>query len=271
MPPAQAPARLPARLKATLNFARERRDDYVFSNYRPAWRTLETAPLAVDMHDARDLAEPPTLGREGFEIHTLPVADPDWENDDWVRAHYLPRVRRLVLRATGGAEALTYPGSWVYRDTGREGAAPAALYVHMDREYENCRQLVRNHFDEAVWSQYPRFEVINVWRSLTPPPQDYPLAFCDQRTNDRADWITCLTREPQLTEEMKHIVAVPNAGHRWYFFSDMTPDEVIVFRNYNDDEHAIPGCLHSAFHDESARDAVPRASFEARFYVFHHE
>ena len=264
-------AHAPARLKATLNFARERRDDYVFSNYHPAWRTLETTPHAVEMHDARDLTVPPTLAQEGFEIHRLPVAQPDWENNDWVQMHYVPRVQELVLKATGGDQALTFPGSWVYRNTGVESTAPAALYVHMDREYENCRQLVRNHFDEAVWSRYSRFEVINVWRSLTPPPQDYPLAFCDQRTNDRTDWITCLTREPQLAEEMKHTVAVSNEGHRWYFFSDMTPDEVVVFRNYNDDEHGVPGCLHTAFHDETVRDAVPRASFEIRFYVFYNE
>lgn len=254
---------------AVLNFAAERRQDYASSNFRPEWTTLKTVPHAVELHDARDLPVPPRLDREGFELHRLPVADPQWEDNDWVQSVYIPLARELVLAITGGACALTFPGSWVIRDTGRTGFAPAAQYVHMDREYGNCRLIVRNHFGEDVLRRYSRFEVVNVWRSLTPPPQDHPLALCDQRSVDRSDWAICETLEPNLKEPMAHTVSVHNPDNRWFWFSDMTPDEAIVFLNYNDDEHGPPACPHTAFHDPSARNAAPRASFELRFYVFY--
>ncbi len=201
--------------EALLNFAAEKRDDYASSNFRPEWTTLKTAAHAVEIHDARDLPEPPSLSREGFELLRLPVEDGQWEDQEWVEADYVPLVRERVLSVTGGACALTFPGSWVLRDTGRSGFAPAAQYVHMDRTYGNCRDIVRREFGQDMLERYLRFEVINVWRSLTPPPQDHPLALCDQRSIDRDDWMICKTLEPNFSEPMEHTVSVHNPDNRW--------------------------------------------------------
>jgi hypothetical protein len=254
---------------ATLQFAAERRNDYASSNFRPEWTTLETRAEAVEMHDARRLDPPARLDREGFELVRLPAPDPHWSQDDWVQSVYAPLAAQCVLDLTGATRALTFPSSWVLRDTAGKGFAPAAQYVHMDREQENCRALVRAHFGEDAVRAARNFEVINVWRPLTPPPQDVPLALCDQRTTDRDDWLVCQTLEPQLKEEMKHIVPLSNPSNRWYYFSNLTTDEAIVFRNYNDDVHGPAGCPHTAFHDDSVTASVPRASFEIRFYTFY--
>ena len=91
----------------------------------------------------------------------------------------------------------------------------------------------------------------------------------NQRTADRDDWAVCETLEPRLESRMAHTVAVHNPANRWCYYPDLDQQEVVVFRNYNDDVSGLPGCLHSAFRDPTAECAVPRASFEIRFYVFY--
>lgn len=256
-------------VQADINFIAWKMDSYVVSNYVPEWTTLETAPHRVEVHNARLLDPPASYHREGFELHRMAVENPRWEDDDWIMAHYLPRLKELALEITGGAEAVTFPGSWVIRDTGRKGAATAAAFAHMDRERENCREIIRSMVDEAIWSKYPRFEMVNFWRSLTPPPQDVPLAICDQRTTFREDWVIGETREPEMHFKVRHMASVYNPENRWYYYPDMTADELIVFRNYEDDENRQHGCLHGAFTDSTVTQAVPRASLETRIYVFH--
>lgn len=258
-------------MRVELNFAAERRDDYASSNFRPEWTTLELNAHTVEIHNARLFASPARLDREGFELHRLPFAGGDWESSEWVEESYVTHARKLVIDITKGIKALTFPGSWVLRDTGREGFAPAASYVHMDREYETCRELVRKKLGQKLAGEPGRFEMINVWRSLTPPPQDHGLVLCDQRTVDRNDWAVCETLEPRLEGRLTHTVSVHNPTNRWCYYPGLEQDEVIVFRSYNDNENGLPGCLHTAFRDPTVRNAVPRASFEIRFYVFHNE
>ncbi|MFC3173417.1 CmcJ/NvfI family oxidoreductase [Novosphingobium bradum] len=257
---------------AKLNFARDRRTDYAFSNFRPDWRTLQLTAHEVPMFDARDLPEPPTLAREGFELHKVPVTAPRWDDEEWIKGIYIPLLRDLVLERTGGVEAESFPGSWVYRDTVDDKRAPAAGHAHQDRERENARVYIRKNLGDAIVDRHKWFENINAWRALTPPPQDWPLAFCDQRTNDPADWLIVNVLEPGLVAsgtEIKHLVSLYNPNLKWYYFSNMQPDEVVLFRNYMDDPARPQGCMHTAFHDTAAVNPSPRASFELRLYVFH--
>ncbi len=57
--------------------------------------------------------------------------------------------------------------------------------------------------------------------------------------------------------------------HRWGYFSDMTPEEALVFLAYDSADQRVPGCPHSAFDDPTCpADAVPRISCEIRAYVY---
>jgi hypothetical protein len=52
---------------------------------------------------------------------------------------------------------------------------------------------------------------------------------------------------------------------RWYYFSDMQPDEVAVFKQWDTDGRRARWVPHSAFDDPTSRpDPVPRASIEVR-------
>jgi hypothetical protein len=102
---------------------------------------------------------------------------------------------------------------------------------------------------------------------------DTPLAVCDGRTVARADLVEAdgvydYGPEPWTLSEA-YIVRF-NPRHRWLYWRDMAPDELMIFRAYNWGPDFTPGLPHSAFHDPSVpEDAPPRISIEARaFAVF---
>ena len=60
-----------------------------------------------------------------------------------------------------------------------------------------------------------------------------------------------------------------NERHRWYSYSDMRPDEVLLFLGFDFAEPHLCGTMHSAFRDPECPKGVPgRASVEVRVFAF---
>jgi hypothetical protein len=115
-----------------------------------------------------------------------------------------------------------------------------------------------------------RYAVVQTWRCLTAPPQDFPLALIDRRTvavgelvpmrsiigapgEEKAYWSFSLGHDP---------------AHRWCYLSNMAQDEVLVFIGSERDTD-VPGIFHSSFDNTPAfPDAVPRVSCELRAFVY---
>jgi hypothetical protein len=113
-----------------------------------------------------------------------------------------------------------------------------------------------------------RFVHYNVWRAISAPPQDVPLAVCDARSisaNDliKADAVFDSPGQPEWSFE--GIVVAHDSAHRWHWFPDMTRDEALVFKTHDSDltrAHCVP---HVAFDDPSCGPQTPpRASIEMR-------
>jgi len=60
---------------------------------------------------------------------------------------------------------------------------------------------------------------------------------------------------------------VHNPGHKWYYFSNMNIDEVLVFKLYDsakDEGLKAWRVPHASFHNTAFKNAVPRESIEVR-------
>ncbi|KAJ3535230.1 hypothetical protein NM208_g7222 [Fusarium decemcellulare] len=74
------------------------------------------------------------------------------------------------------------------------------------------------------------FDLINVWRVLAGPNDDWPLAVCDYLSVDIEHDIT--TNDAlHLTRVGENWLLYRNQAHRWYYLSAMEEDDLIVFRN----------------------------------------
>ncbi len=109
----------------------------------------------------------------------------------------------------------------------------------------------------------------NVWRVLSPPPQDVPLALCAFPSIAEGDLLDCLAifDPPGGAPEWSfgNYVIQHNPAHRWYYFSDVTPGEAIVFKTSESDPERAQLMPHGAFDNPLAGpDAPPRISLEMR-------
>ena len=259
-----------AQTRVPLNFAGDRTNGGIWSNGTPEITTQTLHSHLVDFQDARRLASPPSVEVEGFQIADAPTGPYDWHDNDWVVKTYMPHCVDLVGRLTGAGYAAPVHNSILIRDTGDVRRAPAAQFVHIDQDREAAEaMLVTAAGDAGTVARYRRAAIFNVWRSLTPPPQDVPLALCDQRTSDEADWVVGKTIEPQVPYPIPYVSSVHNPGQSWYYFSGMGIDEALVFKNYDSDSGRSLGCLHAAFSLPGVpTGTVPRASAETRIAAF---
>jgi hypothetical protein len=192
-----------------------------------------------------------------------------------------PEIGELVRRLTR-APAVFLQQNWVFRGDDKEVATEAVNernrvttmkthgLLHADYyEQETAEALASMSMKAAGVTQRPRGRLlgINTWRSISPPPQDRPLALLDRRTLDAADFVPAVIEGPHA--KLNALRASYNQRHRFCWWSDMTPDEVLVFLQYEQGLGQTSTVMHTAFSDPRCPAGTPpRQSIEARGYVF---
>jgi hypothetical protein len=188
-----------------------------------------------------------------------------WTNDPTDVERYVAACCDLIRDVTGRP---TVPfGPPVRRGgapTGSELVAPRAHFVHLD----NSRMSAGGRVAATVEPQGLRAEnavIYNVWRSLTPPPQDIPLAVTDWRTIVPSDFVDGTTVERGGFAAPHLRLAASGTVPRWYYVPDLRIDEVLIFVGTDLDPSHPLGCAHSAFESPLVEDSeTPRESVEMR-------
>ncbi|MGH8148465.1 MAG: CmcJ/NvfI family oxidoreductase [Steroidobacteraceae bacterium] len=234
---------------------------------------LTLDPRVVRIEDARSWPVAPSLGTAGILLTRHRSAVSDFRRGQEVAELYPPEIERLILEHSG-ADAVVVNGTGVLRfgeksaDSGRLDNSRPARFIHVD-----CSDTAAATFAERsrpVRDARPvgRFAHYNIWRTFSGPPQDVPLALCDARTIEPRDLVPAdavfdVAGQPEWSFE--GLVVRFNPLHRWLYFSNMTRDEVIVFKT-NDSSRGEPSQVpHSAFDDPTCPPGgTPRSSIEMR-------
>lgn len=241
--------------------------------------TMVTEPgRMVWIENARGIAT--TLAREGFELvsHQSAVSDFDAiEEDPAVDRRYADEMADLLASVTGAARVVMLgPGKKRYgeratTELARLKNARPARYPHGDTTDASASALAVGFARGVLGVDLAEFDgwaVFNLWRAITPPPQDHPLAVCDARTigpDDRVP-VVAVTEERGLGElEFETTGYLANPEHRWCWFPDMTRDEVLVFVTHDSDPGRPHQVAHTAFTDPACPPGTPtRGSVEIR-------
>jgi len=240
--------------------------------------TMVTLPgREVVIADARGLDT--DLDREGFVLvpHVSGVADFDLvEEDPAVDARYVAEMTALLGELTGATTVVLLGGGKKrYGEQATDKLAPLrnakpARYPHADNTDGSAAQLARlvaAHVDGVDLAGAPRWAMYNLWRAVTPPPQDVPLAVCDARTVAPSDELTVTAHTLERAGIVRHETTSYryNPAHRWHWYPDMTKDEVLVFKAHDSDPARAGRVPHTAFTDPACPPGTPtRASVEAR-------
>ncbi|HLM18496.1 MAG TPA: CmcJ/NvfI family oxidoreductase [Acidimicrobiia bacterium] len=237
--------------------------------------TLPGQPMVITNGRGMDT----DLEREGFQLVRFPSAVADFHQlqlDPAVDAQYVEETAAMLADFTGAARVIMLGGGKKrYGESAVDQLAPLknakpARYPHADNTAASAQELA-NLFDMFVddfdLGAYARWAMYNVWRAITPPPQDFPLAVCDARSISPTDEVTVTAITAELTGDIVHdtMSYVHNPAHRWYYFPEMTIDEVIVFKSGDSDSSGAVRVPHTAFTDPTCPPGVPtRASVEMR-------
>lgn len=229
---------------------------------------VDIEPAPMPMHDAR--AAGTTIDREGFQIlrHTSVVTD--FADLDQVARIHMREIEELVQAATGADFVhVGAPGLLRFSEkSGRAGSlnnSMPARFAHIDISDKTAREFAARG---ANGRPYVRCAAYNVWRALSPPPQDVPLAFCDVRSLALSDLIEAeaVFDEPGKPEwSFEGLVVAHNPAHRWFYYPNMSIDEAVLFKTNDSDPARAHHVPHVAFDlPDCPVDASPRVSIEMR-------
>ena len=230
---------------------------------------LDIALIEMDVTDAR--ARAPTLDGAGFTLISHRSAVADFGDRPALEAIYRPEIVALVQQLSGADLVLVgSPGILRFSERSPQSGvldnSRPARFAHVDVSDATAAALAQRAAPPG--RPLARFVHYNIWRALSAPPQDVPLAVCDARSVAAADLIAAdaIFDSPGKPEwSFEGLVLAHAAVHRWYWFPDMHPDEALVFKTHDSDRtraHCVP---HVAFdHSAGPTHAAPRASIEMR-------
>jgi hypothetical protein len=262
-------------VEATLNYLAEMSERPGYYLYEPPpgtpWRNTKGDRRRLPIHDARDLAPAPSLDVEGFALVRLATRVDDLHDASAVRDRYYREVEHLVRDAAGATRVVAFDHnrrSATVAGRNAEGVQGPVRYAHNDYTERSAPQRVRDLLGaEADALLRRRFAVINVWKPIRGPVQGAPLAVCDARTIAPGDLVETDLRYEDRTGEVYSLRF--NPSHRWFYFSRMRADEVMLLKCFDSDRSRARFTAHSAFDEPAAPlDAPPRESIEVRTLAF---
>lgn len=222
-------------------------------------------PRSVSIDDLR--GQTTSLSREGFELvpHCTEVAD--FRSDEG-QATYAAEITRLILKHSG-ADRVAITGKALLRFAERSPHSGTlfnsmpARFIHIDVSDSTALTFALGAEPRAV----RRFAHYNVWRVLSPPPQDVPLALLDARTLAPSDLVRADAVFDRTDDEwsFEGLLVHHDRRHRWCYFYAMTKDEALIFKTCDSDATEPHAIAHTAFDDPTCPPGVePRVSVEIR-------
>lgn len=263
---------------ATLNYTVDNgiAPDYYFYEPDPG---VKLNPPGTDLremqiHDAWSIKASISADREGFEHHEFDPSFRHFHDDEAVKTAFYAQVIAFVKQHTGAARVLVFdhtirkrlPADLAVQTTVQR---PAVMLVHSDYTItsgpQRVRDLLPNEADDLLKR---RVAFYNVWKPLTRPVEELPLAMCDATTHVDGDLLRMNLKYRERTGEIYVMRHSPQ--HRWYYFSNMQADQALLLKTFDsltDGRARFMG--HTAFEDPTSRpDAQKRESIEVRTMAF---
>ncbi|MDX2270352.1 MAG: CmcJ/NvfI family oxidoreductase [Cyanobacteriota bacterium] len=230
----------------------------------------------IRIHNARHRIGDLSLDQQGFRLVEHYSKVNNFYDEAEVRGVYYPEAERLLQAVTGGTQVIVFDHNVRNIERAQRGESNAkepVRRIHNDftdkSGYSRARSELsaRNIKDpESLLKQ--RFAVINVWRPITDPVQDAPLAICDASSIAPNDWVASDLIYPNRVGET--FAVTYNPAHRWFYFPLQQRHEVTLIKCF-DAEARVQArfTAHTAFDDPTTPPHAPsRQSIELRAFVF---
>jgi hypothetical protein len=190
-------------------------------------------------------------------------------------AQYEQELCEYLKEASGAREVFPQVGGLLTRVSLRaetRGWARPAYHVHLDFTAQAVQQMLSNTLTahRRKLAPYRRHVLFQTWRAISPGPQDNPLAICDGSSVPVSDSVivdSIIGPEEIPGNRFDSRMCKYRSTHRWYYMSDMEPDDMLLFKGFDSDIPDAMNAMHSSFDNPLGQHGVPRRSIEARFFA----
>lgn len=233
-------------------------------------------PHQMAIHDGWSQANSFSLDREGFAFREFSAPFDRWDDDAAIHNEFYKTVTEFVRQTVGAKRVVIFDHTIRTKANAQQQTtehnttqrAPVML-VHCDYTPISgplrVRQILPNEADQLLTR---RVAFYNFWKPLRRRVEEKPLAMCDVTTSTAEDFITLKMHYREREGEIFVMRHAPK--HRWWYFPDMTPEQVVLLKTYDSETDGRARFVgHSAFdHPDTAPDVVPRESIEIRTIAF---
>ncbi|KAJ7149263.1 hypothetical protein C8R43DRAFT_1107754 [Mycena crocata] len=230
----------------------------------------------VEIQDLRGNEDAATLDMAGFQLYKHPARHTMFTDDAEIEKEYYPESIELIRRLTGASRVVPF-NHIVRRRHPNEIESPnkpqPVAQTHVDQTNNSAVASVHRNLpaEDVPELLKHRFQTINLWRPISHPAVDWPLALCDFRTVDPSkDVLPVALVYPDREGETLGVKYNPQ--HKWKYFSGVTPEELILFKCYDSlqDGSVALYAPHAGFSDPATPKGTPlRESIELRALVFY--
>ncbi|KAJ7779441.1 hypothetical protein DFH07DRAFT_1030257 [Mycena maculata] len=238
------------------------------TNY--ADRNYTSEVHSVEISNLRGNESVATLDTTGFQLFHHPAAHTAFNNDAEIEKEYYPESIELIKRLTGASRVVLFDHT-IRRRRPNESVRQA----HVDQTNDAAVARVHRHLpaEDVPELLKRRFQIINLWRPISHPAFDWPLALCDFRSVDPAvDVFPVAFKFPEPERKGETFGVKYNPNQRWTYFTGVAPEELILIKCYDSLQDGSVALFtpHTAFDDPATPKGSPlRESIELRALVFY--
>lgn len=223
----------------------------------------------ITISDMRGEQDRFSLDKNGFEIvHFSPDFDA-FEDDEAIKAHLYPEVIAMLKRKLNSDDVMIFDHT--YRSTTRvdksiHNRAPVKT-VHNDYTEVSAHHRMMEETKGREHLRKCSYTLVNLWLPVHNKVESSPLAMVDITTVQTSDFQRLKLIYPDRIGEIAAITYNPK--HKWFYQSDMTPDEGLLFKVFDSTfQEGMFGVPHSAVDVVEDASGKPRTSIELRAIVF---
>ncbi|MBF7073538.1 hypothetical protein ISG33_09035 [Glaciecola sp. MH2013] len=223
----------------------------------------ELQETQVQVRDIRNTKAEFSIDVDGLVFLNAKSEVNDFNKPGWKKT-YDSEISQLLEKSIGAQDVLVFDHTVRIDDS--EAIRKPARNVHNDYSekaaYERLSDLVGAH--QALKYKDGEFAFVNIWRPIEETIKTSPLGFIKPSSVNINDWVDIELIYPDRKGQILGLVNNPK--HEWFYLSDMTPEEVIVFNIFN--SKGKPHLAHSALDVVGqSKASAPRKSIETRTLV----
>lgn len=208
----------------------------------------------VEIKDARGNEDKYTLDTAALQFYRRPAKLTRFVDDEEIKAEYYPESIELIKELTGARMVIPFDHSrfptyslivtyFMYDilpairrrrpgmiDDGPQNRQPVPL-IHVDQTTKSAIARLRREVpsDQVEALLQRRFQIVNLWRPISHPAEDWPLALCDYRSLDVDEDLIVMTLKFAVRDGQNYSVKY-NPNHRWVYKSAMDPEDFVLFK-----------------------------------------